>query len=361
MKIFKHLLLAFAFLLLPFTVKSQELTIEIFEPALFDNSAAEHVRKDLNNNDCALIKIAFPMEGAIFEGNIVGGCEYKNREYRVYVTGGTKMLRIKHPDFRPLTVNTADFPGLAIEKGKTYVMALNRAGSNESFLPDSDNELRETLLNYLDNDKFKDCFDKAMANSNNPVAANFLGIIYEDGYLGEKNFKEAFKWYSRAAEQGYLPAQTNLGIMYNEGKGTEKDMNQALRWYASAAQRGNEAAQTHLGLCYEEGLGVSRDNDEAFKWTKRAAEKGMPEAQNSLAFMYMEGMGTAANPKEAVRWCRKAAEQDYDDAQFNLGMCYLNGTGIPENYREGLRWIRKAAAQGYEDAVALLKELGEEP
>jgi TPR repeat protein len=34
--------------------------------------------------------------------------------------------------------------------------------------------------------------------------------------------KEAFKWFSLAASQGYAKAQNNLGYMYDLGEGVEQ-------------------------------------------------------------------------------------------------------------------------------------------
>jgi TPR repeat protein len=42
---------------------------------------------------------------------------------------------------------------------------------------------------------------------------------------------EAFRWMSRAAEQGYSPAQINLGDLYVEGKGVSLDYVTAYMWY----------------------------------------------------------------------------------------------------------------------------------
>ena len=41
-----------------------------------------------------------------------------------------------------------------------------------------------------------------------------------DGVL--KDYKQALKWFTKAAEQGYADAQYNLGIMYIEWRGCFK-------------------------------------------------------------------------------------------------------------------------------------------
>ena len=56
--------------------------------------------------------------------------------------------------------------------------------------------------------------------------------------LGEgvpQNYKEALKWYRRAADQGDAAAQFNLGLAYTQGKGVSKDYILAHMWLNLAA------------------------------------------------------------------------------------------------------------------------------
>lgn len=43
-----------------------------------------------------------------------------------------------------------------------------------------------------------------------------------------QDYKEAFKWYSKAANQGYAVAQYNLGVMYENGSGVPKTTKKPL-------------------------------------------------------------------------------------------------------------------------------------
>ena len=46
-----------------------------------------------------------------------------------------------------------------------------------------------------------------------------------------QDYKEAVKWYTKAAEQGDVHAQFNLGLMYGSGHGISQDYKQAAKWY----------------------------------------------------------------------------------------------------------------------------------
>ena len=58
------------------------------------------------------------------------------------------------------------------------------------------------------------------------------------------------------AEQGGAAAQYNLGVMYHTGQGVVQDYREAVKWYRKAAERGFARAQSNLGLMYANGEGV---------------------------------------------------------------------------------------------------------
>jgi TPR repeat protein len=47
-----------------------------------------------------------------------------------------------------------------------------------------------------------------------------------------------FDKVSAEAEQGDVNAQNNLGFMYNTGKGVAQDYKEAVKWYTKAAEQG---------------------------------------------------------------------------------------------------------------------------
>jgi len=83
--------------------------------------------------------------------------------------------------------------------------------------------------------------------------------MYNNGQGVIQDYKEAVKWYTKAAEQGNVDAQYNLGLMYNNGQGVIQDYKEAVKWYTKAAEQGNVDAQYNLGLMYYKGQGVPKD------------------------------------------------------------------------------------------------------
>ena len=66
--------------------------------------------------------------------------------------------------------------------------------------------------------------------------------MYANGRGAQKDDREAFGWFQKAAEQGYAAAQANLGWMYANGQGVQKDDIESYVWYDLAARQGNEQA-----------------------------------------------------------------------------------------------------------------------
>lgn len=143
---------------------------------------------------------------------------------------------------------------------------------------------------------------------------------YDKGgeYYDQENFKEAYTWFFKAAEQGNTKAQYWLGVMYKNGEGVEKDSVEAFRWYRKAAEQGDVGMQNHLGYWYSVGKGVEKDYAEAVKWYRKAAEQGDATSQNSLGLLYLYGSGVEKDYTEAEKWFRKAAEQGNESGYYNL-------------------------------------------
>ena len=198
----------------------------------------------------------------------------------------------------------------------------------------------------------------------------------------EEDQAAGMRWYRKAAEQGFAPAQYQLGNIYHYGNGVEEDKVEALHWYRRGcrtrtftcqdwsktcrgavdaqelipkANAGDANAQYRLSEAYEYGKGVKLDRTKAIHWLRQAAENGHVEAQFSLGSDYSLGWhGLERDHAEANRWFRKAAEQGHAWAQSYLGHNYFLGRGVPQNYAQAVHWSRQAADQGRPEAQFML-------
>ena len=114
------------------TVFAQKLTVESFKLASNDLTAQSQPRKDLNNLNCALVKVGIALDGVKFDGSIMGEPIHKLGEYWVYMPKGVSMLQVLHKNYTPLMVNFYDYGVGKVESGMTYILTLSKpAGSTE--------------------------------------------------------------------------------------------------------------------------------------------------------------------------------------------------------------------------------------
>lgn len=117
---------------------------------------------------------------------------------------------------------------------------------------------------------------------------------YESGH-----YTAAADSWRELALAGDSDAQFLLGLLYDEGQLGNADANEAVRWYTLAAEQGHAAAQCNLGLCLYEGRGTLRSHEQAAAWFERSASQGFAKAQNNLAVMHLLGQAPGANPERA--------------------------------------------------------------
>lgn len=245
----------------------------------------------------------------------------------------------------------------------------------------------------------------------------------------EKKYDEAFKYFQNAAPS-HAGAMYDLAFCYHHALGTTCDLTEAFKWYSKAAEQGNSAALYQMGVLHEFGFmgqneevlvkvnlkkarefyqkAIDSENIEAdenveagvygktedalfildcvyqdqgdkehwyqkgleaydegedydaARWWRRAAEKGHPEAQYRLAKCY------SANPNfdrvytEAIKWMSKSAKSGYAQAQADLGSWYRIGWGVKKDEAEAFKWLMEAAKQDIAEAQYYLAEFYEE-
>ena len=158
-------------------------------------------------------------------------------------------------------------------------------------------------------------------------AQNNLGLMCQNGWGVSIDYAEAIKWFRKAAEQGLLKAQFNLAVIYSNAafhdpqglpktqynvpvSWSVKDMeDEALKWFRKAAEQGYVEAQTTLAYASDYGFGVPKDVAEELKWYRKAAEHGSADGQSGLANMYMLGVGVPKDYIEAYKWISLAVAQ----------------------------------------------------
>lgn len=82
-------------------------------------------RKDNNGNICALVKVIIPTSKAVFEGSLIGNCDFKTSEYWCYLSPGSKFLKVKYPGCNPLMVRFESLIGGGVKGSMIYELVLS--------------------------------------------------------------------------------------------------------------------------------------------------------------------------------------------------------------------------------------------
>ena len=235
---------------------------------------------------------------------------------------------------------------------KDFVLVKRHSSAVEKAAPGAKHILSSMVTDTLD-------LAKKTTSKEVSIADTQLEYWFQTGrkHSSDKNWDEAVKWYRKAAEQNYAPAQNMLGFCYDAGWGVPHDFFEAVKWYHAAAEQNYAEAQYHLGGCCLNGdflKGVEKDYVKAVMWFRKAAEQNHASAQSALGYRYYAGEGVAQDYVEATKWYRKAADQGEALAQVKLGNCYYEGEGVPQDYVKAASWWRKAAEQNYTEAQCSL-------
>jgi uncharacterized protein len=183
------------------------------------------------------------------------------------------------------------------------------------------------------------------AESGDREAQFWLGSIFVQGRLVQRDYEQAETWFLKSAEEGYAPAERALGLVYSH-----RDPAKAAMWLQRAAQKGDAEAQFDLGNAYEKGSFGTISYRQALNWLEKSAKQDHPEAQAMLAQMYEDGEGVKQNYVLAAKWYRKAAEHvpnlgGAGQGRNNLGLLYLKGLGVPKDYIQAYFWFSLADAE----------------
>ena len=359
----KKLLLICCLLMTVMGMQAQKLTVEKMEVAAMDLSASTQPHLDKNGNPCGLVKVQLAAAGAQFEGNVLGDVAYKTGEYWVYMSAGSYMLNVKHPNFLPLFVNFRDYGIQKVESKTTYVLTLVMPQGNapvqkqkltinyspasamviidskpyqgngrvEVELPVGSHDYQIVAIGYttaegsvkLSADNPRIINETLMANASEQVQQTQVGHQpqTQTGHQPQTQAGQQPQTQAAADEFEGLTASRIKSIAddyYYGSNGKTKDYAEAVRWYRKAAEQGEADAQSRLGTCYFNGYGVTEDHAEALRWFRKAAEQGHAGGQNNLGVFYYNGFGVAQNKEKARELWRKAAAQGEQNAKNNL-------------------------------------------
>ena len=103
-------------------------------------------------------------------------------------------------------------------------------------------------------------------------------VAYERG-----DYSAARTFWQPLADNYDLAALRNIGHLYRLGQGVARDGEKAVRYYMRAAELGFAPAQLNLAVMLYEGDDIPADKKTARLWAQRAADAGYVPASEWLA------------------------------------------------------------------------------
>lgn len=189
-----------------------------------------------------------------------------------------------------------------------------------------------------------------------------IGNIYFHGVpdVIMQDYKEAFKWFMKAALKDDSESQYMIGVMYNDGLGVLKDVNKAIEWYQKSSDKGYVDAKYALALLYHTGNdGVGKDEPLALKlYLEVLSKTDFGYGYNNVGYMYETGAANLpVNYKIAMEYYLKADKFGCSSATNTIGIFYLNGYGVEKDYAKAFQWLTKAMEDGSVQAIAELGKM----
>lgn len=211
-----------------------------------------------------------------------------------------------------------------------------------------------------------------------PDAEHMIGFLYQK----QKDSHNAFIWYKKAAEKGYVPSESIVGTYYLNGNAGTVDVKKGLSLIESAASKGYAEAIHNLAVLHERGIGVQQNIAYAFElycdaaergyflsqyrvatafavekkqdlitcaaedilqWLLQGAKKGRKMCNSLAASMLFNGIGVDRDVETALELYKLGAEQGDVFAQTNLASYYYTGEQVPKDYAKAMYWYHKAA------------------
>lgn len=178
------------------------------------------------------------------------------------------------------------------------------------------------------------------------------------------------KFIQQGAYKGDAYCQSELAHYYENGYMVEQNYKLAFQWYKKAAEQINAFAMERLSLFY--GFGYIKPNlKKRFYWTKKTAERGDISLYENLINYYANGIGCAKNYSKTIYWSKKICKMtkgqinyccsNYGRILYRLGYCYFYGRGCKKNKQTAYDYFCKSAEEEYwqaYDALSYFYEAG---
>ncbi len=159
------------------------------------------------------------------------------------------------------------------------------------------------------------------AAQHNPKAQLLMGKLFAEGRILPKSMQNANQWVDLAVAQGYAPAMIQKGDMAR----AQKDYEGAKKWYTKAADSGFLLGEFAMGQLYLDKNTPMFDMKRGYLSILKAAQNDVVVAQQALSELYKTGTGIESNAELAKEWHQKAMQNSSSHAGIEVAKWLSNG------------------------------------
>lgn len=173
---------------------------------------------------------------------------------------------------------------------------------------------RSDLAAYLN-----DYTEKEKKRIENDIAFHINSLLAAEKLIEDGEYKEACAVLIGVIEP---TDQNNWGVAFYKGLKVPQDNERAYKWFTKAFEQGDKGAAKALCAMYFGGTYVQKDYTQAFKYLKIAADDGDSECQWAIGEMLIDGEvdgeGVDADEEEGVKCLEKSARGGHKEAKKSL-------------------------------------------
>ncbi len=235
------------------------------------------------------------------------------------------------------------------EKALEYFRKAVELGNTEAMV--------NLALMYLRGDAVKQDVDEGLslmekaAENGNSAAANNMSVFYCDGEYVQKNIDMSISWAIKAMELGDCDQLLQYAFEYLEGSDDLKqDKEEAFRIFTRCAENGDMEGMEEVAFCYLNAEGTDKDQDKGIEWFEKAAKLGSQKGFGNLRDLYCDKYGEQSGEQKWFDLLNEVADDGYFSAMVILANCYLDGDGVEQDISKGMSFLDRAVEGEYGDA-----------
>ena len=191
-----------------------------------------------------------------------------------------------------------------------------------------------------------------------PEADYQMGVLYRDGVMynpPQPDYIQAAYYFRNAADNNHIQAAYEYGLLCLRPSGRfRKNFRDALKYLTIAADGGLAAAQYMVGYMYRTGL-AEKDYLKAVEYLEKAKEQSHSYAALELASLYQQPQ--CCNYQRAYECAKMAASHGVGEGELILGNLLLWGRGCEADMNKAYEMYARADAHGQYYAKTMLEKI----